>query len=119
MALDGRRNGLKHVQTKSTATDMVTEFDKASEELIVQGLARLRPDDAIIGEEGASHSGTTGITWHLDPIDGTTNFFYDLPTWAVSIGAVDEHGSLAGAVYIPVLTQMLTAVRSGGAFCNG
>jgi myo-inositol-1(or 4)-monophosphatase len=89
MALDGRRNGLKHVQTKSTATDMVTEFDKASEVLIVQGLESMRPDDAIIGEEGASRSGTTGITWHIDPIDGTTNFFYDLPTWAVSIGAVD------------------------------
>jgi len=110
MALDGRRNGLKHVQTKSTATDMVTEFDKASEVLIVQGLESMRPDDAIIGEEGASRSGTTGITWHIDPIDGTTNFFYDLPTWAVSIGAVDEHGSLAGAVYIPALNEMFTAV---------
>ena len=116
MALDGRRNGLENVQTKSTATDMVTEFDKASEVLIVQGLESMRPDDAIIGEEGASHSGTTGITWHIDPIDGTTNFFYDLPTWAVSIGAVDEHGSLAGAVYIPALNEMFTAVRGGGAF---
>ena len=118
MALEGRRKGLENVQTKSTATDMVTEFDKASEVLIVQGLAKTRPDDAIIGEEGASHSGTSGITWHIDPIDGTTNFFYDLPTWAVSIGAVDEHGSLAGAVYIPALNEMFTAVRGGGAFCN-
>ena len=118
MALDGRRSGLKNVQTKSTATDMVTEFDKASEALIVQGLSSMRPDDAIIGEEGASHAGTSGITWHIDPIDGTTNFLYALPTWAVSIGAVDESGPLAGAVYIPALNEMFSATRGGGAFCN-
>ena len=119
MALEGRRNGLQNVQTKSTATDMVTEFDKASEVMIVQGLESMRPDDAIIGEEGASHSGTSGITWHIDPIDGTTNFLYALPTWAVSIGAVDEQGPIAGAVYIPALDEMYFATRGGGAFCNG
>ncbi|TRZ72573.1 MAG: inositol monophosphatase [Actinobacteria bacterium] len=119
MALEGRRNGLQNVQTKSTATDMVTEFDKASEVMIVQGLESMRPDDAIIGEEGASHSGTSGITWHIDPIDGTTNFLYALPTWAVSIGAVDEQGPIAGAVYIPALDEMFFATRGGGAFCNG
>jgi len=119
MAFEGRRKGLQNVQTKSTATDMVTEFDKASEVMIVQGLASMRPDDAIIGEEGASHSGTSGITWHIDPIDGTTNFLYALPTWAVSIGAVDEQGPIAGAVYIPALDEMFSATRGGGAFCNG
>lgn len=119
MALEGRRSGLTNVQTKSTATDMVTEFDKASEIMIVQGLAVMRPDDAIIGEEGASHPGTSGITWHIDPIDGTTNYFYDLPTWAVSIGAVDQDGPIAGAVYIPALDEMFSAHRGGGAFCNG
>jgi len=119
MAFEGRRNGLQNVQTKSTGTDMVTEFDKASEVMIVQGLASMRPDDAIIGEEGASQSGTTGITWHIDPIDGTTNFLYALPTWAVSIGAVDEYGPIVGAVYIPALDEMFFATRGGGAFCNG
>ncbi|TSA52713.1 MAG: inositol monophosphatase [Actinobacteria bacterium] len=119
MALEGRRQGLVDVQTKSSATDMVTEFDRASEEMIVKGLQSMRPLDAIVGEEGANHSGTSGITWFIDPIDGTTNFLYDLPNWAVSIGAVDADGPVAGAVYIPALQEMFTANRGGGAFCNG
>lgn len=119
MALAGRHGGLKNVQTKTTATDMVTEFDRASELLVVEGLQLHRPDDSIIGEEGASQSGTSGITWYIDPIDGTTNFLYSLPNWAVSIGATDDNGALAGAVYIPALDEMFTAVRGGGAHLNG
>lgn len=119
MALLGRRGGLSDVQTKTTTTDMVTEFDRASELLVVKGLFRHRPDDGIVGEEGASVTGTSGITWYIDPIDGTTNFLYDLPNWAVSIGATDEFGSLAGVVYIPAVDEMFTAVRGGGAHLNG
>jgi len=119
MALAGRKAGLRNVQTKSTATDMVTEFDRASEKLIVEGMRERRPLDAIVGEEGASVSGTSGITWYIDPIDGTTNFLYDLPAWAVSIGAEDSSGPLAGVVYIPTLGEMFTATRGGGAFLNG
>ena len=119
MALAGRKAGLHNVQTKSTATDMVTEFDRASEVLIVEGIRAARPEDAIVGEEGASVSGTSGITWYIDPLDGTTNFLYDLPAWAVSIGAEDSSGPLAGVVYIPALGEMFTATRGGGAFLNG
>ena len=95
MALAGRKAGLHNVQTKSTATDMVTEFDRASEVLIVEGMRAARPDDAIVGEEGASVAGASGITWYIDPIDGTTNFLYDLPAWAVSIGAEDSSGPVS------------------------
>ena len=119
MALAGRKAGLHNVQTKSTATDMVTEFDRASEKLIVEGMRERRPLDAIVGEEGASFAGTSGITWYIDPIDGTTNFLYDLPAWAVSIGAEDSNGPLAGVVYIPSLGEMFSATRGGGAFLNG
>lgn len=119
MALAGRKAGLRNVQTKSTATDMVTEFDRASEKLIVEGMRERRPLDTIVGEEGASVAGTSGITWYIDPIDGTTNFLYDLPAWAISIGAEDVHGPLAGVVYIPSLGEMFTATRGGGAFLNG
>lgn len=119
MALIGRRRGLTDVRTKTTTTDMVTEFDRASESLVVDGLLKHRPHDAIVGEEGTAHFGTSGITWYVDPIDGTTNFLYDLPTWAVSIGATDEFGSLVGVVYIPALDEMFTAVRQGGAHLNG
>lgn len=119
MALAGRKAGLQHVHTKTTATDMVTEFDQASEKLIVEGLRQQRPHDAIVGEEGANVVGSSGITWHIDPIDGTTNFLYDLPAWAVSIGASDAEGPIAGVVYIPALAEMFTATRGGGAFLNG
>lgn len=119
MALLGRRGGLIDVQTKTTTTDMVTEFDRASELLVVKGLSKYRPDDGIVGEEGASVAGTSGITWYIDPIDGTTNFLYDLPNWAVSLGATDEFGPLAGVVYIPAVDELFTAVRGGGAHLNG
>lgn len=119
MALAGRKAGLQHVHTKTTATDMVTEFDKASEKLIVEGLCQQRPLDAIVGEEGTNVVGSSGITWHIDPIDGTTNFLYDLPAWAVSIGASDAQGPIAGVVYIPALGEMFSATRGGGAFLNG
>ncbi len=119
MALQGRKSGPLTATTKSSPIDMVTKYDKASEALITAGLARIRPDDAIIGEEGASRDGTSGITWHIDPIDGTTNFYFDLPMWAVSIGAVDEHGPLAGAVYVPALGEMFSGARNEGATLNG
>ena len=119
MALSGRKSGPLTATTKSSPIDMVTKFDKASEAMITEGLARVRPDDSIIGEEGAAKQGTSGITWHIDPIDGTTNFYFDLPMWAVSIGAVDEHGPLAGAVYVPALGEMFSGARTEGSTLNG
>lgn len=119
MALRGRKSGNVTATTKSSPTDMVTQYDKASEDLITSGLARLRPLDGIIGEEGANADSSTGITWHIDPIDGTSNFYFDLPLWAVSIGAVDNSGPLIGVVYVPALGEMFTAVRGSGAFLNG
>jgi myo-inositol-1(or 4)-monophosphatase len=119
MALAGRRSGDVTATTKSSPTDMVTQYDKASEDMITAGLRELRPDDGIVGEEGASRDGTSGITWHIDPIDGTSNFYFDIPMWAVSIGAVDESGPIAGAVYVPALGDMFTAARGEGATMNG
>jgi len=119
MALSGRKSGPLTATTKSSPIDMVTKFDKASETLITEGLAKVRPDDSIIGEEGAAKQGTSGITWHIDPIDGTTDFYFDLPMWAVSIGAVDEHGPLAGAVYVPALGEMFCGARTEGSTLNG
>ena len=119
MALAGRKSGDVTATTKSSPTDMVTQYDKASEDMITAGLHELRPDDGIVGEEGASRDGTSGITWHIDPIDGTSNFYFDIPMWAVSIGAVDEHGPIAGAVYAPALGDMFTAARGEGATLNG
>ena len=119
VALEGRRGGDVDATTKSSPTDMVTRYDRLCEELIVEGLSSARPGDAIVGEEGTNSGGSSGIEWHIDPIDGTTNYVFDQPNWAVSIGARDAQGPVAGAVYVPVLDEMFTATRGGGAFRNG
>lgn len=76
--------------TKSTDTDVVTEADRASEDLIRRIIAAKRPDDAFLGEEGDDVAGTSGVRWIVDPIDGTVNFLYGIPRYAVSIAAEVE-----------------------------
>lgn len=115
----GRRGGLREVGTKTTTTDMVTEYDRATERDLVETIRALRPDDSIVGEEGASHRGAGPHEWCIDPIDGTTNFLYDLPGWAVSIGVADASGPLAGVVHVPALRETYTALRGAGAWRNG
>lgn len=119
LARDGRARGLHAVDTKTSVTDMVTEYDRAAEALIVGRLRAERPDDGIVGEEGTADPGSSGIVWLVDPIDGTTNYLYQLPTYSVSIAALDEDGGLVGVVYAPVLAELFTATRSGGARLNG
>ncbi|MGD9997536.1 MAG: inositol monophosphatase family protein [Ilumatobacteraceae bacterium] len=119
LVAEGRRGGVQSLATKSTVTDMVTEFDRASEQLIVEQLRGARPDDAIVGEEGTSSEGTTGVRWLVDPIDGTTNFLYDLPLYGISIAAADDDGTFVGVVYVPVLDEMFAATRGGGATLDG
>lgn len=116
---EARRNGVGSVDTKSSPTDMVTEHDRASEALIVGAIRAQRPDDAIIGEEGTADVGTSGVQWLIDPIDGTTNFLYGLPGYAVSIAAADEHGPLAGAVHVPATGELFSAARGEGATLDG
>lgn len=105
--------------TKSSRTDVVTRHDRAAEVAIVEGLRLARPDDAIIGEEGANHAGTSGVSWFVDPIDGTTNFLYGYPLWSTSVGAADVDGPLAGAVFIPATNDLFAAARGHGATRNG
>ncbi|MEP7201858.1 MAG: inositol monophosphatase family protein [Ilumatobacteraceae bacterium] len=119
LVFEGRKRGLTSITTKSSDTDVATEFDRASERLIVDGLRAARPDDALVGEEGTDSAGASGIRWLIDPIDGTTNFQYDLPGYAVSIAALSEKGALAGAVFIPSNRELFTAVADGGALLNG
>jgi myo-inositol-1(or 4)-monophosphatase len=107
------------VETKVSATDMVSEMDHASEHLIVEALLAERPDDGIVGEEGSARQGTSGVRWVIDPLDGTTNYLYDHPGWAVSIAAEDARGTLAGVVADGVHAEVFTATRGGGARRNG
>lgn len=119
LARTGRARGMQVVGTKLTDTDMVTAFDREAEALIIAGLRAARPNDSIVGEEGGGHRGTSGVEWHVDPVDGTTSFMYGLPTWCVSIGAQDADGPLVGAVYLPDLDEMFAAERGRGATLNG
>lgn len=105
--------------TKSSAVDPVTDVDREVERLVVDRLRADRPDDAIVGEEGADDTGTSGIEWHVDPIDGTVNFVYDLPFWCTSIAAVRDGHPVAGAVYAPVVDEVFSAVAGAGARLNG
>lgn len=106
------------VQTKSTATDLVTLMDQRAEAFIVTEIKKHRPDDAILGEEGANQSGTSGLQWVIDPIDGTVNYLHEIPLWCVSIGLVEESTGqgMAGVVYVPVLDQMYISSRGLGAW---
>lgn len=104
---------------KSTAIDFATQMDEKAEALIVETILRARPDDGIVAEEGAARVSKSGITWVIDPLDGTVNYFYGLPGWNVSIAARDEAGSLVGVVVAPTINSLWHAVRGEGAFHNG
>ena len=113
------REGIEQESTKSSPTDVVTAADRASEQLLVDGIRSERPDDGILGEEGAADDGTSGVRWVVDPIDGTVNYLYGIPQWAVSIGIEVDGVMQAGVVYNPSADEQFTAVRGGGAFLNG
>ncbi|MGA2803692.1 MAG: inositol monophosphatase family protein [Acidimicrobiales bacterium] len=105
--------------SKSSPTDLVTEVDKASEALIVSSLLRARPDDGVLGEEGSSRKGSTGVTWVIDPLDGTINYLYGIEEFAVSIGATRDGRSIVGAVHNPMNGEMFAAREGEGASLNG
>jgi len=108
------------VTTKSSGTDPVTEADRAAEALLVDALLRARPDDGLLGEEGADRAGTTGLRWVVDPLDGTVNYLYGLPGWTVSVACEQREGDgwrgIAGAVHHPPADETFRAWRGGGAW---
>lgn len=111
--------GLGGHDTKSTPTDVVTAADRAAESLLVEGIRAARPGDGMLGEEGASDEGTTGVRWVVDPVDGTVNYLYGLPQWGVSLGVEVDGVTQVGVVYDPAKDELFTAVRGGGAFLGG
>jgi myo-inositol-1(or 4)-monophosphatase len=114
-----RRPAQLDVDTKTTPTDVVTGMDTASEQLIVEELRAVRPADGILAEEGSEHPGDSGVRWVIDPLDGTVNYLYGLPHWAVSIAAESGGDVVAGAVFDPVKDELYAAATGGGATCNG
>ncbi|MGI6879245.1 inositol monophosphatase family protein [Microbacterium sp. gxy059] len=120
-----RREGVSIAASKSTLADIVTDADREVEQLIRRRLTAERPDDGFLGEESGDAEGASGITWVVDPIDGTVNYAYGMPTWAVSIAAVTDGRdprswrALAGAVRVPVLRETFAAARGEGATVTG
>jgi myo-inositol-1(or 4)-monophosphatase len=109
----------EEVELKSSATDMVSEVDRGAEALITGILQAARPDDGLLGEEGASKAGTSGVRWVIDPLDGTTNFLFGVPQYAVSIAAEIAGDPVVGVVIDPSRGETWAARQGGGARCNG
>src|SRR6478735_4158362 len=122
LAAERRRAGVEVAATKSSIVDVVTQADRDVEQLIRDRIAVARPGDAILGEEGGSTGGTSGLTWVVDPIDGTVNYLYGIPHYAVSIAVVEGEPdpltweALAGCVANPATGETFTAARGEGAF---
>jgi myo-inositol-1(or 4)-monophosphatase len=114
---DGAADGLA-VSAKSTATDLVTQVDRATERWLVDALTERRPRDAVLGEEGGGRTGTSGVRWLLDPIDGTVNFVLGIPHYAVSVAAELDGVVVAGAVCNPVSGELFHARLGGGGYLD-
>ncbi|MFM2438940.1 MAG: hypothetical protein RLZ55_1765 [Actinomycetota bacterium] len=104
------------VESKSTATDAVTAMDRASEELLIGMLLAESPGDGVLGEEGGERLGSSGVRWVLDPLDGTVNYLYGLPEWAVSVAAQWHGRTVAGVVRAPALDRVWWAAAGDGAW---
>lgn len=117
-----RPRGLGVLDTKSSVNDIVTVMDQQSEALLRAYLLEARPDDAILGEEDGASAGTSGITWVIDPIDGTVNYLYEIPAYCVSVAAVvgdaatpGQWQPVAGAICNPLTSEIFHARVGGGA----
>ena len=124
--LDERPAQLRVAETKSSATDVVTVMDQQAEQMLRQRITAARPHDAIVGEEAAAKGGESGVTWLIDPIDGTVNYLYDIPAYCVSVAAVTGDASTAGgwrpvaaAVCNPSTGEVFHARLGGGAHVAG
>ncbi|WP_068324668.1 inositol monophosphatase family protein [Janibacter terrae] len=123
LVVDDRPRDLGVAETKSSATDVVTVMDQRSQDLLLRRLGELRPQDGFHGEERGARTGTSGITWVVDPIDGTVNYLYEIPAYCVSVAAVLGDPSVdgawrpvAGAVVNPLTGERYTAALGGGAW---
>ena len=115
-----RRYGdVRGLGTKSTETDPVSDADRASEALLADLLLTGRPDDGLVGEEGTSRPSRNGLTWVVDPLDGTVNYLYQWGSWSVSVAADDAEGTVVGVVHDPLAGLTFTGIRGKGAWLNG
>jgi myo-inositol-1(or 4)-monophosphatase len=107
------------LESKTSATDPVSDADREAERVIRELLEAERPDDGLMGEEGSRSPAPSGRRWIVDPLDGTVNFLYGLRAWGVSIALEDEEGLAVGVVFNPVSGECFEAERGKGATVNG
>ena len=120
VALDYFRNRAQlEIETKNGSLDLVSVADRAVEEMIRREIARAFPDDAILGEEGGAGAGTSGLTWVIDPIDGTVPFLMGLPHWCVVIALAEGPETLVGVTDVPVTGEHFSARAGHGAWLDG
>jgi len=112
----GKEHG---VRSKSTPTDLVSDADVEAEWYIREGIARARPDDGMLGEEGDDRPGSSGLRWVVDPLDGTVNYLFGIPHWCVSVAVQDGDATLAGAVYDPLRDELFACGRESEPTMNG
>ena len=104
------------IRTKSSPVDAVTAMDVGAEHRVVTRILADRPGDAILGEEGGERAGTSGVRWIVDPLDGTVNYLYRFPDWAVSIAAEDHGSVVLGVIVAPLLNEAYVGVRGSGSW---
>ena len=117
--LMARYGNIQGLNTKTSATDPVSDADRAAERLLVDLITGERPDDGLLGEEGADRESRSGLRWVIDPLDGTVNYLYQLDNFAVSVAVEDSAGSLVGVVHNPTTGRTYHAVRGAGAAVDG
>ncbi|HEY0324209.1 MAG TPA: inositol monophosphatase family protein [Pyrinomonadaceae bacterium] len=113
------RKGSFDIETKASQADLVTAVDREAEKQLVASIRDARPNDSILGEEGANLTGTTGVRWILDPLDGTTNFIYGYPAHSVAVGVEIDGKRVLGVVHDTYHNRVYAGVLSGGADCDG
>jgi myo-inositol-1(or 4)-monophosphatase len=120
LLLERARSGAEdQIASKSTPTDLVSEADLASERAIRELIAARRPDDGFVGEEsGSSVASASGLSWIVDPLDGTVNFLFGIPQWCVSVAVAEAGEVLAGVVYDPNREELFGATSVGGALLH-
>lgn len=119
LQLEKFRNRHLRMETKSSMHDLVTEVDKASEDLLIKCISEEYPNHSILGEESGAHKKASDWEWVIDPLDGTNNYSQGLPIFSVSIGVKRQGETVVGVVYLPYLDELFSAVRGRGAFWNG
>ncbi len=119
LALTARQHARHGVDTKTTPTDVVTAADRAVEQLIIAGIVAARPDDGVLGEEGGQRPSRSGVRWVIDPIDGTVNYLYGHPHYAVSIAVEIDGEPAVGVVRNPATGEQWHAVAGKGAWRDG